>query len=79
MYHPLHEHTRGVHHRRVDLTRFDEVFHLGNRDPPRGRALGDDELLDAMAEHPILIERPFVVTSKGTRLARPVDAVREIL
>ena len=39
----------------------------------------DDELLDAMAEHPILIERPFVVTPKGTRLARPVDTVREIL
>ena len=39
----------------------------------------DDELLDAMAEHPILIERPFVVTPKGTRLARPLDAVREIL
>jgi len=39
----------------------------------------DDELLAAMAEHPILIERPFVVTPKGTRLARPVDAVREIL
>jgi arsenate reductase (glutaredoxin) len=39
----------------------------------------DDELLDAMAAHPILIERPFVVTPKGTRLARPVDAVREIL
>jgi arsenate reductase len=39
----------------------------------------DDALLDAMAEHPILIQRPFVVTPKGTRLARPVDAVREIL
>ena len=39
----------------------------------------DDELLDSMAEHPILIERPFVVTAKGTRLARPIDAVREIL
>jgi arsenate reductase (glutaredoxin) len=39
----------------------------------------DDGLLDAMAEHPILIERPFVVTPKGTRLARPVDTVREIL
>ncbi len=39
----------------------------------------DDQLLDAMADHPILIERPFVVTPKGTRLARPVDAVREIL
>ena len=40
---------------------------------------GDDQLLDAMAEHPILIERPFVVTPKGARLARPVDTVREIL
>jgi arsenate reductase (glutaredoxin) len=40
---------------------------------------GDDELLDAMAANPILIERPFVVTAKGTRLARPIDAVREIL
>lgn len=39
----------------------------------------DDELLDAMAEHPILIERPFVVTAKGTRLARPIEAVHEIL
>ncbi len=39
----------------------------------------DDELLDAMAAHPILIERPFVVTSKGTRLARPMDSVRDIL
>jgi arsenate reductase (glutaredoxin) len=39
----------------------------------------DDGLLDAMAEHPILIERPFVVTPRGTRLARPLDSVREIL
>jgi arsenate reductase len=39
----------------------------------------DEELLDAMAEHPILIERPFVVTAKGTRLARPLDSGREIL
>jgi arsenate reductase (glutaredoxin) len=39
----------------------------------------DDQLFDAMAEHPVLIERPFVVTPRGTRLARPIDAVREIL
>jgi len=39
----------------------------------------DDALLDAMVANPILIERPFVVTPKGTRLARPVDAIREIL
>ena len=39
----------------------------------------DDQLLDAMADHPILIERPFVVTPTGTRLAHPVDTVREVL
>jgi arsenate reductase len=39
----------------------------------------DDRLLDAMADNPILIERPFVVTAKGTRLARPVEVLHEIL
>jgi arsenate reductase len=39
----------------------------------------DDQLLNAMAEHPILIERPFVITPQGTRLARPMERVREIL
>src|ERR1700757_1260341 len=39
----------------------------------------DDELLDAMAEHPILIARPFVIPRRGPRLPRPIDAVREIL
>ncbi|HEY9313081.1 arsenate reductase (glutaredoxin) [Williamsia sp.] len=39
----------------------------------------DDQLLDAMAANPILIERPFVVTDKGTRLTRPVESVDEIL
>ncbi|OBA86838.1 arsenate reductase (glutaredoxin) [Mycobacteriaceae bacterium 1482268.1] len=39
----------------------------------------DDALLDALVQHPILIERPFVVTPRGTRLARPLDSVREIL
>ncbi|MCP9271918.1 arsenate reductase (glutaredoxin) [Mycolicibacterium arenosum] len=39
----------------------------------------DEQLLDAMAQYPILIERPFVVTERGTRLARPMDSVREIL
>ena len=48
---------------------------LGLSDP----SLDDVTLIAAMSEHPILIERPFVVTAKGTRLARPIDAVREIL
>ena len=41
--------------------------------------VSEDEILDAMAEHPILIERPLVVTEKGVRLCRPQDKVREIL
>lgn len=39
----------------------------------------DAQLLDAMAANPILINRPFVVTEKGTRLGRPIEAVDEIL
>ena len=39
----------------------------------------DDEVLDAMAKHPILIERPIVATAKGVRLCRPQDRVREII
>ena len=39
----------------------------------------DDEVLDAMAAHPILIERPIVETANGVRLCRPQDKVREIL
>lgn len=39
----------------------------------------DDELLDAMVAHPVLVERPFVVTEKGTRLARPLERIDELL
>ncbi|MEO8455137.1 MAG: arsenate reductase (glutaredoxin) [Sphingomicrobium sp.] len=39
----------------------------------------DDEILDAMIEHPILINRPLVETPKGVRLCRPQETVREIL
>ena len=39
----------------------------------------DDQILDAMVEHPILIERPIVETTNGVRLCRPQDKVREIL
>ena len=48
---------------------------LGLDDP----ATTDDALLDAMVAHPVLINRPFVVTPKGVRLCRPADLVREIL
>src|SRR5471030_3051230 len=43
------------------------------------RGLSDDALLDAMMAHPILINRPFVVTEKGVRLCRPAQLVQEIL
>jgi arsenate reductase (glutaredoxin) len=41
--------------------------------------VSDDEILDAMIEHPTLINRPLVETDKGVRLCRPQDLVREIL
>jgi arsenate reductase len=42
-------------------------------------ALSDEQLLDAMLAHPILINRPIVVTPLGTRLCRPSEAVLDIL
>ncbi|KQQ47734.1 arsenate reductase [Duganella sp. Leaf126] len=42
-------------------------------------SLPDAALLDAMMAHPILINRPFVVTDKGVRLCRPFELVQEIL
>jgi arsenate reductase len=42
-------------------------------------ALSEDALLDAMLAHPILINRPFVITPKGVRLCRPVERLQEIL
>jgi arsenate reductase len=42
-------------------------------------SLSDDQLLDAMLAHPILINRPFVVTPWGVRLSRPSEKVLEIL
>jgi arsenate reductase len=39
----------------------------------------DDEVLDAMIQHPILINRPLVETARGVRLCRPQEVVREIL
>ena len=39
----------------------------------------DDAILDAMAAHPILIERPLVETEQGVCLGRPPEKVREIL
>ena len=41
--------------------------------------LSDDQLLDAMLTHPILINRPFVITPHGVRLCRPSERVLDIL
>jgi arsenate reductase len=48
---------------------------LGLGDP----SLGDEQLLDAMLQHPILINRPLVVTLLGVRLCRPSEVVLDIL
>jgi arsenate reductase (glutaredoxin) len=48
---------------------------LGLGDPK----LSDDQLLDAMMAHPILINRPIVVTPNGVRLCRPSEMVMELL
>lgn len=45
-----------------------------------GLAEADDEkLLDAMAEHPMLINRPIVVTEKGAALCRPPETVKTLI
>jgi arsenate reductase len=53
-------------------TPYDE---LGLDDP----ALSDDQIIDAMMAHPILINRPIVVTARGVRLARPSETVMDML
>jgi arsenate reductase len=57
---------------RQKATPYDE---LGLGDPD----LTEDQLLDRMIEHPILINRPIVVTDKGVRLCRPSELVLDIL
>lgn len=48
---------------------------LGLGDP----SLSDDKLLDAIAAHPILLNRPIVVSPKGVRLCRPSETVLDLL
>lgn len=54
----------------------EKIFSELQLDKPKWR---DDELIDFMLAHPILINRPIVVTSLGTRLCRPSEVVLEIL
>ena len=53
-------------------TPYDE---LGLEDP----ALTDDQILDALEAHPILMQRPIVASDKGVRLCRPLERVHEIV
>lgn len=48
---------------------------LGLDDP----ALSDEDLVDAMMAHPVLINRPIVVTDRGVRLCRPSERVFDLL
>ncbi len=64
----------GLTPRQALRTRGSPAEALGLRD-----GADTDHILDAMVEHPILVERPFVVTDKGTRLCRPQETVYQIL
>ena len=48
---------------------------LGLTDP----AVSDDTILDAMVEHPVLVNRPIVCAPRGVRLCRPSEAVLDLL
>jgi len=65
----------GVKPRAVLRAKGDVYTALGLAD----ESLGDDALIDAMVAHPVLIERPIVVSEKGVRLCRPKELVFEIL
>lgn len=65
----------GLRPRQALRTKAKEAEELGLLDPK----VSDAKILDAMIEHPVLVERPFVITPKGTLLARPKERVKEVL
>jgi arsenate reductase len=65
----------GVTARQALRTKAAEAEELGLLDAK----ISEAKLLDAMVAHPVLVERPFVVTPKGTRLCRPKESVRKVL
>jgi arsenate reductase len=64
---------------RAGLTPRDAMRKKAADDVGLDQKSSDARILDAMVEHPVLVERPIVVTPKGVRLARPKEKVREIL
>lgn len=65
----------GAAPRDVMRTKGTPAEELGLSDP----AASDEAILAAMVEHPILVNRPIVVTPKGTKLCRPSEVVLELL
>jgi arsenate reductase (glutaredoxin) len=65
----------GVRPRDVLRRKGSPAEELGLLDP----SASDDAILDAMVEHPILVERPIVVTPKGAKLCRPSETVQDLL
>ena len=58
------------------LRRKGDVYQSLNLDGPN---VTEDQILDAMAAHPILIERPIVATDTGVKLCRPWEKVKELI
>ena len=65
----------GAAPREIMRTKGTPAEELGLTDP----GASDEAILAAMVEHPILVNRPIVVTPKGTKLCRPSEAVLELL
>lgn len=65
----------GVSVRDVIRVKGTPYHNLGLDDPN----LADDQLLDAMMAHPILINRPIVITARGVKLCRPSETVLDLL
>lgn len=59
-----------------DLIRTKEAVYVENY---KGKTLSDDEWIQAMHEHPILIERPIVINGNKAVVARPPEKVNEVL
>lgn len=65
-----------LHIRPIDLVRMKEKIWIENF---KGKNLTDEEVIDALVEFPILIERPIIVSGNKAVIARPTEKIEEIL
>lgn len=65
----------GVRPREVLREKGSPAAELGLLEP----SATDDQILEAMVAHPILVNRPIVVTPRGTKLTRPAERVQDLL